>query len=253
MMLRWPLIGGFSLAMVVVYIAVQHPLLQLLRAQGQPALGGLDSRIGGALADSISSNPTVKSFGAERARRRGSAGHPHAWRAATLITWNRYTGRLAGPEPAAGGAAGGPDRPGVLRWAQGKASAGDVAFVITSFLIMSGYLRNIGDNIRMLQRGLADVEDVARYARMPPRWPTRRRARLPTPSVGEIVFEDVTFRYKSADGRSTTDFSLRIAPGERLALVGPTGSGKSTFVKLLQRLYDVQGGRILIDGQDIAG
>jgi ATP-binding cassette subfamily B protein len=43
-----------------------------------------------------------------------------------------------------------------------------------------------------------------------------------------------------------------VAPGERIALVGPTGSGKSTFVKLIQRLYDVQGGRILIDGQDIS-
>ncbi len=70
--------------------------------------------------------------------------------------------------------------------------------------------------------------------------------------VGEIVFEHVTFRYKSADKPIYDDFSLRIAPGERLALVGPTGSGKSTFVKLVQRLYDLQGGRILVDGQDIA-
>ncbi len=56
----------------------------------------------------------------------------------------------------------------VLRWTRGQASAGDVAFVIASFLVMSGYLRNIGDNIRMAQRGLADVEDVARYARTDP-------------------------------------------------------------------------------------
>jgi len=70
--------------------------------------------------------------------------------------------------------------------------------------------------------------------------------------AGEIVFDHVSFRYKSADTDIYDDFSLHITPGERLALVGPTGSGKSTFVKLVQRLYDVQAGRILIDGQDIA-
>jgi len=69
---------------------------------------------------------------------------------------------------------------------------------------------------------------------------------------GEIRFEDVTFRYKSVEKPLYSDFSLAVRPGERIALVGPTGSGKSTFVKLLQRLYDIQGGRILIDGQDIA-
>src|SRR3546814_7973293 len=51
----------------------------------------------------------------------------------------------------------------------------------------------------------------------------------------------------------SSDLSLAIAAGERVALVGPSGSGKSTFVKLLQRLYDLDAGRILIDGQDIAG
>jgi ATP-binding cassette subfamily B protein len=70
--------------------------------------------------------------------------------------------------------------------------------------------------------------------------------------MGEIAFEDVTFVYKSAERPIFAGFDLRIAPGERLALVGPTGSGKSTFVKLVQRLYDVQRGRIVIDGQDIA-
>jgi len=140
----------------------------------------------------------------------------------------------------------------VVSWLQRRATAGDVAFVITTFLIMSGYLRNMGDNIRMLQRGLADVEDVARYAQTAPEVVDAPAAAPFLPGLGEVVLEGVTFRYKSADRPIYDGFSLRIRPGERLALVGPTGSGKSTFVKLLQRLYDVQGGRILVDGQDIA-
>src|SRR3546814_2840346 len=65
--------------------------------------------------------------------------------------------------------------------------------------------------------------------------------------------ERVTFTYGNQRKPLYADFSLAIAAGERVALVGPSGSGKSTFVKLLQRLYDLDAGRILIDGQDIAG
>jgi ATP-binding cassette subfamily B protein len=134
----------------------------------------------------------------------------------------------------------------VLRWTQGEASAGGVAFVITSFLVMSGYLRNVGENIRMAQRGLADVEDVARYARTAPQVCDAPGAPAFVGQVGEIVFEDVAFRYKNAAAPIYQHFDLVIRPGERLALVGPTGSGKSTFVKLIQRLYDIDAGRIVI-------
>jgi ATP-binding cassette subfamily B protein len=127
-----------------------------------------------------------------------------------------------------------------------------VAVIIASFLLMSGYLRNIGENIRMAQRGLADVEDVARYARTDPQVPDRPDAPDFIGQRGEIVLENVTFGYQGAAAPIYERFSLHIAPGERLALVGPTGSGKSTFVKLIQRLYDLQAGRIVIDGQDIA-
>src|SRR3546814_13249167 len=73
------------------------------------------------------------------------------------------------------------------------------------------------------------------------------------PTGGRIEMERVTFTYGNQRKPLYADFSLAIAAGERVALVGPSGSGKSTFVKLLQRLYDLDAGRILIDGQDIAG
>jgi ATP-binding cassette subfamily B protein len=137
-------------------------------------------------------------------------------------------------------------------WARGEATAGDVAFVITTFMLMTSYLRNIGENIRTAQRGLDDTEDVARYATLDPQVMDAPGARAFAPGRGEIAFDRVTFRYKSAARPLYDGFSLRIAPGERVALVGATGSGKSTFVKLIQRLYDVEDGRILIDGQDVA-
>jgi ATP-binding cassette subfamily B protein len=252
MMLRWPLIGAFSLGMVLVYIGSNILLSNIYVRKANMKSVALDSRIGGALADSITSNPTVKAFGAEGREALRVAAVLRDWREATLITWNRYLDvwlihnlMLAVMQAGLTGLL-------VLRWSQGRANGGDVAFVITSFLVMSGYLRNIGENIRMAQKAMADVEDVARYATMPPQVADRPDAPSFVGQSGEIVFDAVTFRYKTAETPIYDAFSLTIAPGERVALVGSTGSGKSTFVKLIQRLYDVQGGRILIDGQDVA-
>jgi ATP-binding cassette subfamily B protein len=252
MILRWPPVGLFSLAMVSLYIISNIVMTnRYVRAANLRSVA-LDSRIGGALADAISSNPVVKGFGAEPREEARIGLVTEDWRSATNRTWNRYTdvwliqnGLLSVLQAGLAGLM-------ILRWTKGQASAGDVAFVVTSFLLMSGYLRNIGDNIRMLQRGLADIEDVARYAATPPQVADATGARDFTGQRGEVVFEAVTFGYKAAATPIFDAFSLRIAPGERLALVGPTGSGKSTFVKLIQRLYDLQAGRILIDGQDIA-
>jgi ATP-binding cassette subfamily B protein len=68
---------------------------------------------------------------------------------------------------------------------------------------------------------------------------------------GEVVFDRITFRYGAHTEPLFHDFTLRIEPGQRVGLVGHSGSGKTTFVKLLQRLYDLNEGRILIDGQEI--
>ena len=74
---------------------------------------------------------------------------------------------------------------------------------------------------------------------------------LPTPPKGEIAFEGVSFHYPTRpDGAALEDVSFTVTPGETVALVGPSGAGKSTIFALLQRFYDPQTGRILIDGVD---
>jgi ATP-binding cassette, subfamily B, bacterial len=252
MVVRWPVVGIFSMAVVLVYIASNLLLTVKYVRPANLRSVALDTRIGGALADSIASNPTVKAFGAEPREEARIADVTSLWRKHTLVTWTRFIDvwliqnlLLVVLQAGLSGLL-------VREWALGRASPGDVAFAITSFLLMSGYLRNIGENIRMMQKGLDDAEDVAGYARMPPQVADAPGARAFRGQLGEIAFDRVTFRYKTADEPLYRDFSLLIAPGERVALVGPTGAGKSTFVKLVQRLYDVERGRILIDGQDIA-
>lgn len=252
MFLRWPAVGLFSMAVTVLYVLSNVYLTSLYARPANLRSVALDSRIGGALADSISSNATVKTFGAEPREEGRIAEVTELWRKATIRTWNRFTDLwllhnllLVGLQAGLTGL--------ILReWAAGHAGSGDIAFGVTSFMLMSGYLRNIGENIRTAQRGMDDVEDVAQYAMMEPQVLDAPGAPPFRADLGEIIFDRVTFRYKSAATPLYDRFTLRIAPGERVALVGATGSGKSTFVKLVQRLYDLEGGAILIDGQDVS-
>jgi ATP-binding cassette subfamily B protein len=253
MALRWPIVGLFAAVIVTAFVASNIWLTELYARPANLKSVALDSRIGGALADSISSNATVKAFGAEPREEARIGSVTELWRASVNVTWTRFTNLWLLHNVLLVALQAGMTGLLITLWAKGEARAGDVAYVITAFMLMTGYLRNIGENIRMTQRGMDDIEDVARYARLPPQVLDAPDARDFVPQLGEIIFDRVTFRYKSAESALYDDFSLMIEPGERVALVGATGAGKSTFVKLIQRLYDVQGGRILVDGQDVAG
>ncbi len=251
--LRWPAAGLFVGVLVVLFAAYN---IVCSLAYTQPAnriSTARDSAIGAALADAIGANAVVKSFGAEPREEARFAAVVDAWRRATFRTWNRFNLVGMGQNLFLLVLQAGLTGLLVRAWAGGKASAGDVAFAITAFIVMAGYMRNFNEITRMLQKGLDDIADVAGYMRTPPQVADAPGARTLHAHLGEIRFQDVAFGYDNQPRSLYQGFSLVIAPGERVALVGPTGSGKSTFVKLVQRLYDLQAGRILIDGQDIAG
>ena len=125
--------------------------------------------------------------------------------------------------------------------------------MLTSFFLLQGYLRDVGMHIRNLQRSVNDMEELVDIQAQPLGVADRPGAEPIRIGKGGIAFENVTFHYGSHLLPLYRDFSVSIRPGERVGLVGHSGSGKTTFVKLIQRLYDVNKGRILIDGQDIAG
>ncbi|TIU78040.1 MAG: ABC transporter ATP-binding protein, partial [Mesorhizobium sp.] len=140
----------------------------------------------------------------------------------------------------------------LILWAWGQASDGDVAFVLTSFFVLQGYLRDIGTHIRNLQRSVNDMEELVDFQSEPLGIEDRPGARPIRITDGRVAFDKVTFHYGNHLLPLYRDFSVDIAAGERIGLVGHSGSGKTTFVKLIQRLYDVNAGRILVDGQDIS-
>jgi ATP-binding cassette subfamily B protein len=103
----------------------------------------------------------------------------------------------------------------------------------------------------VLQSGVASAERVFELLDAADQSPERDDARLPAPVRGAVRFDDVSFRYKP-DVPLIEHLSLEASAGKTVAIVGPTGAGKTTLVNLLMRFYDLNEGRILLDGVDIA-
>jgi len=137
-------------------------------------------------------------------------------------------------------------------WWHGAASPGDLVYVLTAYLVVHGYLRDVGWYIRDLQHAVNEMEEMVAIGGQP--FGVADRAGAPAIAItgGRIVFENVRFHYPGHETPLYDGLDVTIAAGEKVGLVGLSGSGKTTFVKLIQRLHDIHGGRILIDGQDIA-
>jgi ATP-binding cassette subfamily B protein len=250
--LRWPSMGLIVAAGSTLYVGTSIVLSLRYVAPAARLSNTQDTRIGGAMADAITCNTVVKSFGAEAREDLRLGRILVKWQHRTARTWvlGTRSGQLQSTLLLA--LRTGITGYAVFLWWRGKASPGDVTFVLTSYFVVHGYLRDIGQHVRNLQRSANEMEEMVEFHSQPLGVVDHPGARPIRVNEGEIVFDHVTFRYGAHAEPLFRDFSLRIKSGERVGLVGHSGSGKTTFVKLLHRLYDVSGGRILIDGQDIS-
>jgi len=248
----WPLMGLLVAIGSVLFIVCTIVISLGFVAPAATLANRWDTRMGGALADAISCNAVVKAFGAESREDMRLAKVVTKWRGRTRRTWliGTLNGFIQGANLL------------VMRgvviafalylWSQGKATAGDITFVLTAFFMLQGYLRDVGMHIRNLQRSVNDMEELVDIEAQPYGIADKPGAPAIKIGNGEITFDHVTFHYGSHESALYRDFSVKIEAGERVGLVGHSGSGKTTFVKLIQRLYDVSGGAIRIDGQNIA-
>lgn len=248
---RWPAMGAIVFAGALGYLALSIGMTLGYVAPAARLSNRWDSRIGGALADAIGCNAVVKGFAAEGREDAILAGALAKWQRRVRRTWTRGTysgsfqfGGLLILRITVIGAA-------LLFWWQGRATPGDVTYVLTAYFVMHGYLRELGYHIANLQRCVNDMEEMVALQTEPLGIADLPAARDLVVAAGRIGFEDVTFRYGGHSHPLYERLTLTIQAGERIGLVGHSGSGKSTFVKLIQRLYDINGGRITIDGQDI--
>ncbi|MBP1090654.1 ABC transporter ATP-binding protein [Bradyrhizobium diazoefficiens] len=250
--LHWASLGAVIAVGALFYVAITVLFSTRYIAPAARISNAWDTKVGGTLADALTCNAVVKSFGAELREDTRLARVINRWRVRVRRTWFRYNYTamaqlsllLALRASVIGGS--------VLLWMSGHASPGDVTYVLTSYYVIHAYLRDVGMHINNLQRSVNDMDELVAIHDEPIGIVDAPDARPIAIEGGEIAFDHVTFHYGGHRAPLYDGLSVTIRAGERVGLVGRSGSGKTTFVKLVQRLYDVSGGRVLIDGQDIA-
>jgi ATP-binding cassette, subfamily B, multidrug efflux pump len=137
--------------------------------------------------------------------------------------------------------------------ASGRMSLGDITAFIQYSRQFTMPITQIASQMNMLQSGMASAERVFEFLDSPEEAPERpgagSQAARPAHVAGRVTLEHVSFRYDPGKPL-IEDFSLDAAPGQMIAIVGPTGAGKTTVVNLLMRFYEIDSGRITLDGAD---
>ena len=122
------------------------------------------------------------------------------------------------------------------------------ALYVTTFITP---IRKLSAFVEQFMQGMAGFKRFTELMRVEPDIQDAPDARTLTDVKGDILVDDVTFRYESSPEPVLEHITLHVRPGETVAVVGPSGGGKSTLCQLIPRFYDVTGGRVLVDGQDV--
>ena len=242
-----------SLVILVVYPFAAVPITNIARrvrrnsTKTQTELGGMTS----LLAEKLGATRLIKTFrleeyAAERLNR--SFEEVYRLKLRVVAAKARLESIL---EALAGFAVAGVIWIAYWRISTGQATVGDFMGLTAALLMAAQPLKAIGGLLTRVQEGLAGLESIYAVLDEEPKTKDLPGARPLVLTNGEIIFDNVSFNYGSDETQAVLNFDLEVKGGQTVALVGRSGAGKSTIVNLVPRLFDVTGGAIRIDGQDI--
>lgn len=207
-------------------------------------------RSGGELIDVIGNIWAVKSFAARRREARRLSGYFESEAAAQRKGWF-FVERIRGlHDLALVVLVGGTLSWAIARWSTGAISVGDVVIVSTMTFRMLNGSRDMAMALIDMSQQFSYLGETLEVVGVPQKLTDAPDAVALKPCEGSVRFEDVTFGYDPARP-VLKHVTIDVPAGQRVGIVGPSGAGKSTLLQLLQRLHDVQGGRVLIDGQAV--
>ena len=238
-----------TLAMVVVYILFTQKITDW-RNKLREEMNNLDTQTVARSVDSLLNYETVKYFNAEAREAEAYAQVTRKWSKAAVKSENSLALLNIGQSLITNLMLAGAMGYTIWGWSEGRFTTGDVVFVNTLLAQLFRPLDMLGMVYRTVRQGLTDMEAMFDLLDTDREIVDKPGATALRVNGGALAFEDVHFGYEP-DREILHGVSFHIPAGKTLAVVGPSGAGKSTIARLLYRFYDVTGGRITIDGQDL--
>jgi ATP-binding cassette, subfamily B, heavy metal transporter len=238
-----------TLAMVVIYIFFTQRVTDWRNALREQ-MNDLDTQTVARSVDSLLNYETVKYFNAEKRETRRYSDVVGQWANAAVKSENSLALLNIGQSFITNLMMAGAMGYTVWGWSKGQFTTGDVVFVNTLLAQLFRPLDMLGMVYRTIRQGLTDMGAMFDLIDTPPEIVDKPNAPALAVAGGALAFDNVTFGYDT-ERQILNGVNFAIPPGGTLAVVGPSGAGKSTIARLLYRFYDVTGGRITIDGQDL--
>ncbi len=243
-------IGLLVFAWALLFMVFNY-LVSLYKLKYDVQRSAMDTEITGQLADTVTNNINLKMFATAKSEYKVFSKITDRWNAIQRWTWD--LGSIA--EAIQGAFMISLEIIvlwlGVHYWRTGVFTVGDLALLQGYMWQIFDNLWHVGRHIRNLYEAIADANEMTEILVKPHGVQNVPGAVEFVPGRGQIEFKGVTFNYKN-NKEIFSKFNLNIPAGQKVALVGTSGGGKSTVVKLLLRFYDLTGGQIFVDGQDIA-
>ncbi|RIA43910.1 ATP-binding cassette subfamily B protein [Hephaestia caeni] len=239
-----------TVVMVAAYIVFTQKVTDWRNAL-RARMNDLDTGAVAHAVDSLLNFETVKYFGAEEREARRYDRAVEAYAAAAVKSENSLALLNVGQALITNAMLGGGMAFVAWGWSRGRFSAGDVVFVSTLLSQLFRPLDLLGMVYRTIRQGVIDMAAMFDLIDTPSEVIDAPGAPALTVTQGHVRFEDVRFGYDD-DRAILKGITIDIPAGHTVAVVGPSGAGKSTLARLMYRFYDLTGGRITIDGQDIA-
>lgn len=250
MLWQYPSIGLIVLGWSVFFIVVST-IFSLYKLKYDIKKADSDTQVTAQLADSITNNINIKLFTNLFKERKMFEGVTHKQFALRKKTQNMEVAWFMIQSFLSIGLEFLVIYMAIQLWREGVFGVGDIALLQTYLLRIFDKIWEVGQNITKIYEALADANEMTEMLVAPHEVRDAPAAKPLKVRQGHIEFRDVSFGYYR-ETPVLRDFSLDISPGERLALIGPSGGGKSTIVKTLFRFHDIQSGGIFIDGRNIA-